>query len=363
MRTGRRAFLFTAFSALAGVPLACASERVDVRIQPAGAPSVAPASEQTGLASATPSRPPVEAGIRVGAVGDLMLARDITTLMQQHGAGYPFERVRPLIEGVDYLIGNMEGTFTTRGSPLAKTYTFRTPPELAAGLADAGFGLVTLGNNHAADFGAVSLDDTLSTLDRVGVASVGAGAEERSARAPYVVDVGGQRLGVLSYCGVGESVFAGAGAGVALADPEIVHEDANRVAPDVDHLLVFMHAGTEYVRQPTTLQRDVAHAAIEAGAAAVIGSHPHVLQGVEWYRERPILYSLGNFVFDLDPDDLATLGSAPFETAVAVLTLRPGARPALEFRPAFIDPLENRPRPATDEEASRVLEALGEIRG
>ncbi|MGE0227005.1 MAG: CapA family protein [Dehalococcoidia bacterium] len=360
MRIGRRALLHSAFVALAGAPLACAADRVDVRVEPVPSPPVARTREPATLAPVTPS-PPAPVELRVGAVGDLMLARDITALMQQHGPAYPFERVSPLLEGLDYLIGNMEGTFTTRGSPLPKTYTFRTPPELAAGLATAGFDLVTLGNNHAADFGAVSLEDTLSVLGRAGIASVGAGTSEEAARAPYMVAMGGQRLGVLSYCGVGESAFAGAGPGVALADPEIVHADASHVAPEVDHLLVCMHAGVEYVREPTALQRDVAHAAIEAGATAVIGSHPHVLQGVEWYRERPILYSLGNFVFDLDPDDLATLGSPPFETAVAVLTLRRGARPGLEFRPAFIDPLENRPRPATAAEAVRILGALQEI--
>lgn len=354
MRIGRRALLQSAFAALVGSALGCSSEPPAVRIEPS---STAP-----GVAThvATPGRTvPPDPTIRIGAVGDLMFARDITTLMQQYGAGYPFERVRPLFEGIDFLVGNMEGTFTTRGTALTKTYTFRTPPELAAGLSAAGFDLVTLGNNHAVDFGPVSLEDTLGALQRAGVPAVGAGADEAAARAPHLAEVRGRRVASLSYCGVGESVFAGpASPGVALASADAVREDVRRVAPGADFTLVFMHAGVEYTRAPSALQREVAYAAIEAGADAVIGSHPHVLQAVEWYRERPILFSLGNFVFDLDTDDLASFGTPPFDTAVAVLQLSPDEGPRVEFRPAFIDPLENRPRPATDDEGARIIGTL-----
>lgn len=356
MRLGRRAFLESAFASVVAGVLGCASDDPAVRIESAatGTPEV----PTPGATPATSTRG-ADSVVRIGAVGDLMFARDITTLMQQYGAAYPFQRVRGLFEGVDFLVGNMEGTFTTRGAPLTKMYTFRTPPELSAGLPAAGFGLVTLGNNHAVDFGAVSLEDTLATLRRAGVPAVGAGSDEATARAAYIAQVRGKRIAALSYCGVDESVFArGASPGVALADPEAVRADVLRAAPTADFTLVFMHAGVEYTRQPTALQRAVAYAAIEAGADAVIGSHPHVLQPVEWYRERPILYSLGNFVFDLDLDDLATLGSAPFETAVAVIELSPAEPPRVSFRPAYIDPSENRPRPATSEEASRILATL-----
>jgi len=354
MRVGRREFLRSAFVALAGGALGCASDPPGVRVEPVHTPATtAPAASRVA-----PTRE-VDPTIRIGAVGDLMFARDVSTLMQQYGAAYPFERARELLGGVDFLIGNMEGTFTTRGTPLSKMYTFRTPPELATGLTAAGFDLVTLGNNHAVDFGAVSLEDTLGALLRAGVPAVGAGADEEAARAPYLAEVGGKRVASLSYSGVGESVFAsGASPGVARATPEAVGADVSRVAPTADFTLVFMHVGTEYTREPTAEQRALAYAAIDAGADAVIGSHPHVLQPVEWRRERPILYSLGNFVFDLDVEDLATLGSPPFETAVAVLALSPREPPRLEFRPAFIDPLENRPRPATAEEHAGVLAAL-----
>lgn len=353
MRTSGRCLLLT----LLVVLTACGTSQADVRIE-----SVRTALETPTLTAGTSVTPAADAAIRIGAVGDLMFARDITTLMQQYGAAYPFARVRPLLDGVDVLVGNMEGTLTTRGSALVKTHTFRTPPELAAGLTAAGFDLVTLGNNHAYDFGSVGLDDTLAALQRAGVPTVGAGANEAAARAPYFIDVRGRRIAVLSYSGVDESGFASAGGpGVARATVESIREDVRGAAPQADYTLVFMHAGIEYTREPSALQGAIAHAAIDAGADVVVGSHPHVLQGWERYGDGLILYSLGNFVFDLDTDDLASFGSPPFETAVAVLTLASGRPPAVEFRPAFIDPIEDRPRAATPEEASRVLAALSEI--
>jgi gamma-polyglutamate biosynthesis protein CapA len=93
----------------------------------------------------------------------------------------------------------------------------------------------------------------------------------------------------------------------------------------------------------------------------VIGAHPHQLQPWERHRGGVILYSLGNFVFDLDAGDLATLGEGPFATAVAVLTLERGQPPEVEFRPAYIDVAEVRPRPATQAEAARIHAALREL--
>ena len=122
--------------------------------------------------------------------------------------------------------------------------------------------------------------------------------------------------------------------------------------------MVTLHTGVEYTDDPSVHQRELAAAAVKAGANLVIGHHPHVLQPWERLGDALILYSLGNFVFDLDADDLATLGPGPFLTAVVLIELSPDAPPRLEIRPAFIDPIENRPRPATAEEAAAVEERL-----
>ncbi len=311
--------------------------------------------------AATPSPPRT---VTIGLVGDLMFARDVAALMEERGAGYPFERVAPLFEGVDLLVGNLEGTFTDRGTPLDKVYTFRAPPALAAGLGGAGFGAVSLANNHALDFGAEGLAGTRAALGAAGVAHFGAGAGEAEASRALVLEAGGLRVALLGFSAVASSVFAGeARPGVARAEAGAVAAAVAEAAADADFVVAYFHFGREYDARPTVRQRDLARAAADAGAALVAGAHAHVLQPIERRGGSLILYGLGNFVFDLDADDLATLGEGPFATAVAVVELREGEAPRAAFRPAYIEPAENRPRPATDAEAARVLEALRPLGG
>ena len=326
----------------------------------------ASATPAATAASPAPAQPPTPGrrSVTVGFVGDLMFARDVVTLMQEHGAGYPFERVTPLFEGADVLVGNLEGTFTERGERADKYYTFRAPPALAYTLRDAGFDAVSLANNHALDFGPVGLADTLEALDRLDVAHFGAGKDAAEAARPLLVEARGWRLALLGFSAVRSSVFAGeARPGVAEASVEAVQAAVAAAVPDADAVIVVFHFGVEYDATPTGEQRTLAHAAVDAGATLVVGHHAHTLQPWERRGDALILYGLGNFVFDLDREDLATLGEGPFATAVAMVELLPGAAPRVTFRPAYIDPDENRPRPATDPEAERVRAALSEIDG
>ena len=291
-----------------------------------------------------------------------MFARDVVTLMQQHGAAYPFERVAPLLAGHDLLIGNLEGTFTERGEPLDKFYTFRAPPPLAETLRVAGFDAVTLANNHALDFGPEGLLDTLDALYTLGIARFGAGLDRSEAEAPLILQANGAHVALIGVSAIAGSVFAdGDGPGVARAGVDTLAASVAAIAPAVDFVIVVMHFGSEYNPVPTARQRELAAAAADAGAALVIGHHAHVLQPWERRGNALILYGLGNFVFDLDRDDLATLGEGPFATAVAVVELSNVEPPKLRFRPAYIDPDENRPRPAAGAERARIIEALSEL--
>lgn len=320
------------------------------------------ASEATS--SATPdatTEPPRR--VVVAFTGDLMLDRDVEFAMATVSATYPFDAAAPLFEGVDYAVGNLEGTFTDVGAPMAKKYVFATDPALAAGLAATPFRVVTLANNHATDYGIEGLARTIETLEAHGIRWFGAGRDEAEARRGLVVTAEGQPgIAYLGYNAFPEVHWAdGAAGGVARASVEAVREDVARMRaqPGVDFIVVTLHAGDEYRHEVNEEQRAIARAAVEAGADLVVGHHPHVLQPVEAYRDRFILYSLGNFVFDLDADDLATLGEGPFQGAVAVVTFEVGRPPALEIRAARIDVAENRPRPATREEAPAILGRLG----
>ena len=312
------------------------------------------------VAATTPTPEPIT--LTIAAVGDLMFARDVSTLMQQHGPDYAFARVAPLLAGNDLLIGNLEGTFTERGEPLDKLYTFRAPPALAEALRSAGFDAVSLANNHSLDFGPVGLRDTLDTLDAIGVAHFGAGLDRREAEAPLIVEVDGTFVALLGFSAVDDSEFAEAGRpGVARAEVAAVTSAVAAITPAVDFVVVAFHFGNEYDATPTARQRELAAAAADAGAALVIGHHAHVLQPWERRDNALILYGLGNFVFDLDREDLDELGEGPFATAVAIVELSNVAPPSVRFRPVYIDPDENRPRPASAEERERILKALPEI--
>ncbi len=332
---------------------------------PAAPAAATPASTPTATpTAAAPAPTPGPRGVTIGFVGDLMFARDVVTLMEQNGSSYPFERVAHLFRGVDLLIGNLEGTFTDRGERADKYYTFRAPPALAQSLRDAGFDAVSLANNHALDFGPVGLADTVDTLDALGVAHFGAGTDAAEAAQPLTVEVRGVRVALLGFSAVRSSVFATASRpGVAEATVDAVEAAVTAAAAESDAVVVVFHFGTEYDPEPTGEQRALAHAAVDAGATLVVGHHAHTLQPWERRGEALILYGLGNFVFDLDREDLQTLGEGPFATVVAVVELHEDAPPGIAFRPAYIDPDENRPRSPTSDEAERIRAALHELTG
>jgi len=318
------------------------------------APAVEPSGEPALVAAAT-ATPDVEGRLTLNAVGDLMLARDIVTLMDEHGSGYPFEAVRELLADADVMVANLEGTFTERGEAVDKLYTFRTPPRHARGLAEAGIDVVALGNNHTLDFGVEGLADTLAALEAAGVRYSGAGANDAAARRPALLTASGLRLAFLSFSAVSESTPAGeASPGVAWGDAAKIGADVTAAKREADLVIVSLHAGVEYQDAPSETQRALARAAVDAGAVLVLGSHAHVFQGWERYRKAIIVYGLGNFVFDLDSDDLATLGERPFQTCVLRFELTRAGVESVSCRPVRIDPDENRPRPATGEEAAAI---------
>jgi poly-gamma-glutamate capsule biosynthesis protein CapA/YwtB (metallophosphatase superfamily) len=246
---------------------------------PTRSPSAAPVVEPTVVpATATPL-----GSVTLAAVGDIMLARRITTLMYEHGSVYPFERVLPLLQNADLTIANSEGSFTERGEAQVKAYTFRVPPRFAAGLAQAGIDAVSLGNNHTADYGPGGVADTIAALDAAGIKHAGAGMNEAQAGQPALLESQGLHIAFLSYTNIMENTFAGPdSAGVALATPDAIAAGVRAAKSQADVVIVALHSGVEYTDAPQPGQQQLAHAAIDAGALIVLGHHPHTLQG--WSR-------------------------------------------------------------------------------
>lgn len=213
----------------------------------------------------------------------------------------PLAAVAPILADADYRIANLECPVATTGTPLDnKIYSFRAHPRVLSVL-QGRFDAVSLANNHSGDFGPAAFTETMAHLDAAGIRRFGGGRNLVEAHAPLWIERKGLRIAVLGYNEFKPRVFE-AGArhpGIAWSEDSHVIADirAARKA-GADLVIPFMHWGWEREPEPSARQRALARRMIDAGAAAVVGGHPHVTQGAELYRGKPIIYSLGNFVFD-----------------------------------------------------------------
>lgn len=234
----------------------------------------------------------------LAAVGDIRLDGPVGELIRRFGPRHPTSKLGAALRA-DVVLGNLECSVTRRGKKLEKTWNFRSPPEHLAALAQGGFNLVTVANNHSFDYGREGFLDTLAHLRKAGLAFIGGGRDRAEAESLRVIEKNGLRIGFLGFTSTHpEQAWARADKpGVAYSDFGRLPSIVASARPRVDVLVVVFHGGTELAKEPNSIQKAFARAAVEAGADLVIGHHPHVLQPVEVYRGKPILYSIGNFLF------------------------------------------------------------------
>lgn len=333
-------------AALAGILVYTAlhsSGQVYVEIDPA-VQTQAQAPLETEAVKGSQTEPADEGGMEETAVpqtqapepvrlifgGDVLLSDYVLSAYDQAGgiSGVLDQGFQSLIRQGDLFVVNEEFPFSTRGTPAPdKQYTFRLAPERVSILQEMGVDLVTLANNHALDYGQDSLTDTLDTLDHAGILHVGAGRNLDQAKAPAVVEIQGRTIGFLGATRVIPEVSWNAGADtpgmLATYDPAQTLEEIEKASQTCDYVVVYVHWGIERDELPQDYQRTMGKQYIDAGADLVIGSHPHVLQGVEFYQGKPIVYSLGNFVFGSSIPRTALL-QVEWDGQETQLTLIPG---------------------------------------
>ena len=278
--------------------------------------------------------------VTLDAVGDINLGNGVADVIGVRGPRYPWSGVARELRSADIAFGNLECSVSTRGSPIpGKQYTFRgRPSSLRAASRYAGMDVLNLANNHAADYGTRALLDTFHWLRRFGITRVGAGWNSSEASRPRIV----RRLGLkVAFVGFSDINPAGFGAGpsspgTVLASPSVVRAGVRRARRRADVVIATFHWGVERSTQPTGKQVFLAQAALGAGATAVVGAHPHVLQPVVRRGRRVVAYSLGNFVWSAGSDFTASTGilklrlSARGVTGSRLLPARiSGTRPAL----------------------------------
>ncbi len=350
----RRRFLIQGASAALALGLA----RIG-RAQSSSASGAASPSARDSLAADEPS-------VTLAVGGDTTLGYNLQDHFdQQLVAGktkdelWPlyFAGVRSLMHDADVALVNLECPFTERGEKLKKNFNFRARPELVSILKEGSVDVVTMANNHTNDWGKEGVKDTLKTLDKAGIVHFGAGLHLKEARRPALLERHGLKLGFLGYYFQAapdmlepvEVYATRKQAGVAGCYEDLdciramVREDVSALVRKVDVAIPYFHWGHEGSHDIRDYQIELAHLCVDLGCKAVLGAHPHRLQGIEVERGVPIFYSLGNFVYGgiKEPKDpltmLARLRCSRLGTTADVVPLQFTRWPEAPFQPFVLE--------------------------
>ncbi|GAB7388749.1 hypothetical protein BSNK01_25870 [Bacillaceae bacterium] len=249
------------------------------------------------------------ARITFSFAGDTMAAGKVAPILTTKGYQYPWKAAKPLLETSDIAMVNLETSVSFRGAPEEKEYVYRSHPDLLRGAKWAGVDIVTVANNHSLDYGRTAFTDTLGFLQDFAIAYVGGGRNEQEAYARKEMTVRGEKISFLAFSRVLPSFSWYPGkerAGLASGyQKERVYALVSEAAAAADITVVYMHWGEELADHPDPEEREMARRLIDLGADLVIGSHPHVWQGLEWYKGKLIAYSLGNFIFTTSFHEMA----------------------------------------------------------
>lgn len=212
------------------------------------------------------------------------------------------EEMLGFMQNADLFMLNNEFAFSLRGEPMKdKQYTFRTDPKYVSILKELGTDVVSIANNHVLDFGRDAFLDTLDTFHQAEIAYAGAGNNFKEAITPVVRTINGQTFAIFAATRVSPSYdwyATNEQPGIIQTyDPGALSQAIAETEGQYDHTIVFVHWGIERNITPEEYQRVLARQYIDAGADLVVGCHPHVLQGFEYYKDVPIVYSLGNYLF------------------------------------------------------------------
>lgn len=261
------------------------------------------------------------------------------------------------LQGVDVLVANNEFPFTDRGTPTeGKTYTFRADPSTVAYLHDIGVDVAVLANNHIYDFGETGLFDTLDVLAGAGIMGIGAGRNLKEASAPLYFIVNDMKIAIVAATQIerlDNPDTKGAGeesAGVFRCwNPEKLYQVVAQAKENSDFVIVFIHWGTENQAEPDWAQLDQAPKLAQAGADLIIGDHSHCLQGITYFEDTPVIYSLGNFWFN----------SKTLDTCMVQVTIGQEGLQSFQFIPAIQS--DCRVSLAYGEEKNRILAYMREL--
>lgn len=265
----------------------------------------------TAFAQVQKTAAPQSKQVSILFVGDMVLD-DLPGKAIERGQD-PFAAFEKILSSADIRIGNLECVIATTGKATEKNFTFRAHPRVIP-LLKKHFDAISLANNHSGDYGPEAFSEMLTLLKEQKMAHFGGGNNLSEAHRPHIIEKNGLRIALLGYDEFMPRSFEANinKAGVAWSEDEQVVADIKiaRQQYKADIVIPFMHWGWENEMTANQRQRKLARIMIDAGADAVIGGHPHVIQDTETYKGKPIIYSIGNFMMDALDNEAQTLGWA-----------------------------------------------------
>jgi poly-gamma-glutamate capsule biosynthesis protein CapA/YwtB (metallophosphatase superfamily) len=304
---------------------------------PAGLNTTTGPSTGPRTSSPTPSRTtPVPRGaLVIHGTGDVNVDPSYIPNFRAYGYGYAWSGLNGLFRRDDLTVINLECAVSDLGAAVPKAFTFRGDPAALPAMKKAGVEVANMGNNHSYDFGPAALVDTRRNLVQAGIAPVGAGRDGREALSPATFEIEGWRVAVVGFDKVVDpypEAVAGPGhPGTAAGhDLDAMVRAVKAASADADLTVVIVHWGVELDTQPRSDDVELAHRFIDAGADVIFGGHSHRLQPMGTYRNRPIFYSLGNFVWP-------NFSAAGATTAVAEVKVTSSGKFVGRLIPAYIE--------------------------
>jgi poly-gamma-glutamate synthesis protein (capsule biosynthesis protein) len=337
----------------------------------------------------------LERKVRLGAVGDIapgdfsIEGHGVGAVSRKHGANFLFDQIREEMTGYDLLLGNLEGVLSRHGS--ARSLRLCGLPEMAAALRDVGFEVLSVANNHVLDLGPEIFEETINACKETGINICGLKGKSEYSSEPVIVGKNGLTIGVLAYTWVGLESRRDLNKYVAVVEDGVVNytwnrdrskdiearsmilsknrnviQDVQRLRREVDFIILLPHWGYEWTIYPPYGVILEGRRFIDVGVDLIIGSHPHVPQGVESYKRGIIVYSLGNFLFDSTGDrfrygmvfDCTVSESGRIEHQLHFVKRGANCRPKCvdgEEQQENLRLIEESSRRITSEDAERVL--------
>ncbi len=283
--------------------------------------------------------------VRVCFAGDVMLARGVNGMIRKKGEAFLFEKIRPALSRYKYRFINLECPLTPLSYPPNKPYSFRADTGYIGILTAAGITHASLANNHIDDQTVKGAGDTYRVLEKNGIVPLGLKSVKDSICRPAELVLNGRRVAVFAALGL---VMGSPNVWYCLDTLFLKSITAFKHDTPSAFVICYLHWGTEYRRFPSQEQEEIAGKLTAAGADMIIGHHPHVVESIRYYRGRPILFSLGNLIFDQHDRD-ARRG------IIAGLTFRDGA---VQIDIIPYDIVEDRPVPMESGERLRFKRTL-----